>query len=102
MTIGLTCPSTQTDTLGVFFSWLNGTKSEKDLPAAGFNYVDVRDAALGHVLALTVPEAGGERFITGNGPTSGNDYVLVCLILFDFDLSKRLIASRPSTRPSPG
>jgi len=27
------------------------------------NYVDVRDVALAHVLALETPEAGGERFL---------------------------------------
>ncbi len=28
-----------------------------------YAYVDVRDLARAHVLGLTVPEAGGERFI---------------------------------------
>jgi nucleoside-diphosphate-sugar epimerase len=30
--------------------------------------VDVRDVAIAHVLALTVPEAAGERFLLSNGP----------------------------------
>ena len=37
-----------------------------DIPAAprlGFNFVDVRDVADLHLLAMTTPEAGGERFI---------------------------------------
>ncbi|OCF42692.1 dihydrokaempferol 4-reductase [Kwoniella heveanensis CBS 569] len=69
-------PESLNTSVAVFYSWMKGEKTEKDLPAGGMNYVDVRDTALGHVLALTVPEAGGERFITGNGPVSGNDYVL--------------------------
>lgn len=32
-----------------------------------YTWVDVRDAALGHVLALEKPEAGGERIITAEG-----------------------------------
>lgn len=33
------------------------------LPNLGFSLVDVRDVAAAHVLAMTVPEAAGERFI---------------------------------------
>ncbi|KAF8321476.1 uncharacterized protein EI90DRAFT_3157885 [Cantharellus anzutake] len=32
------------------------------------NFVDVRDVALAHVLALEVPEGGGERIITSSAP----------------------------------
>ncbi|GMK53594.1 hypothetical protein CspeluHIS016_0101800 [Cutaneotrichosporon spelunceum] len=57
--------------------WLTGNKAESDIPdVATFNWVDVRDVALAHVRALTVPEAGGERFIVGAGPGSPNDLVL--------------------------
>ncbi|WRT68379.1 uncharacterized protein IL334_005355 [Kwoniella shivajii] len=69
-------PDSLNTSVAVYYSWLKGQKTEKDLPAGGMNYVDVRDTALAHVLALTKSEAGGERFITGNGPLSGNDYVL--------------------------
>jgi nucleoside-diphosphate-sugar epimerase len=31
------------------------------------SWVDVRDTALGHVLALEKDEAGGERIVTANG-----------------------------------
>jgi nucleoside-diphosphate-sugar epimerase len=42
----------------------HGAKSEEDLlkPAGPGNCVDVRDVALAHVLALTTPAAGGNRF----------------------------------------
>jgi nucleoside-diphosphate-sugar epimerase len=33
------------------------------LPKLGFNFVDVRDVADLHVLAMTAPEASGQRFI---------------------------------------
>lgn len=33
--------------------------------------------ALAQVKAMTLPEAGGERFIVSNGPYSGND---VCVV----------------------
>ncbi|WWC63267.1 uncharacterized protein I303_105867 [Kwoniella dejecticola CBS 10117] len=69
-------PESLNTSVAVYYSWLKGEKTEKDLPAGGMNYVDVRDTALAHLLALTVPEASGERFITGNGPVSGNEYVL--------------------------
>lgn len=45
-------------------------KSEKELlaPVTGLGYtVDVRDVAAIHVLALTNPDAGGERFLLAVG-----------------------------------
>ena len=35
-------------------------------PRVGFVIVDVRDVAAAHVLAMTVPEAAGQRFLTGD------------------------------------
>ncbi|ODO08642.1 D-lactaldehyde dehydrogenase [Cryptococcus wingfieldii CBS 7118] len=58
-----------------FWEWLTGKKSESDLPAPGANWVDVKDVALAHVRALTVSEAGGNRFIVSAGPFAGQDYV---------------------------
>jgi nucleoside-diphosphate-sugar epimerase len=37
------------------------------IPRIGFSFVDVRDVADLHLLAMTAPEAGGERFL-GAGP----------------------------------
>ncbi|KAI9337386.1 hypothetical protein DFJ73DRAFT_849242 [Zopfochytrium polystomum] len=55
--------------------YLTGTTT-KILPiAAGF--VDVRDVAHGHVRALTVPEAGGNRFILSGGSASHEELVAV-------------------------
>lgn len=50
-------------------------KKDNDLSETAGNWIDVRDVALAHFLALTVPEAGGERFIISNGPFSGQDIV---------------------------
>ncbi|EJT46893.1 phosphate transporter [Trichosporon asahii var. asahii CBS 2479] len=58
-------------------NWFTGNKTEADIPdKAVYNWVDVRDVALAHVRALTVPQAGGNRFITANGITSPDDWVL--------------------------
>jgi len=38
------------------------------------NFVDVRDVALAHVLALETPEAGGERIIVSNEPYSWHQF----------------------------
>lgn len=47
----------------------NGLTNPKPIPPGfSLNIVDVRDVALGHVLALEKEEAGGERFITSAGP----------------------------------
>ncbi|WVQ74953.1 hypothetical protein IAR50_004561 [Cryptococcus sp. DSM 104548] len=57
----------------LFWEWLTGKKTESDLGPGG-NWVDVKEVALGHVRALTVPEAGGNRFIVGAGAFAGQDY----------------------------
>ncbi|KDN67646.1 putative dihydroflavonol-4-reductase [Colletotrichum sublineola] len=45
--------------------------SKSPLPPNGLHlYVDVRDLARAHVLALLKPEAGGKRFILGGGAVS--------------------------------
>ncbi|WP_432841432.1 SDR family oxidoreductase [Dactylosporangium sp. CA-092794] len=38
------------------------------LPHLFFPIVDVRDVALAHILAMTVPDAAGQRFLLSNGP----------------------------------
>ncbi|WWC90733.1 uncharacterized protein L201_005670 [Kwoniella dendrophila CBS 6074] len=69
-------PESLNTSVAGYYAWLTGRKSQDDLPAQNGNYVDVRDTALAHVLALTTPGSGGQRFITSNGPFSANDYVL--------------------------
>lgn len=42
------------------------------------SWVDVRDVALAHVLALEKEEAGGERFLTSAGPWSRQEICEFC------------------------
>lgn len=61
-------PLLMADTLGsvqVISRLLDGRMSRA--PDVGFSIADVRDVAIAHILAMTPPEAAGERFIaTGN------------------------------------
>ncbi|WWC94420.1 hypothetical protein V866_001262 [Kwoniella sp. B9012] len=61
-----------------FLPYMTGDMTEKDLPDAGPNFIDVRDVALAHVKAMMIEEAGGNRFVVSGGPYSGND---LCLVL---------------------
>ncbi|WVF72784.1 hypothetical protein IAT40_007602 [Kwoniella sp. CBS 6097] len=58
-----------------FWAWITGQKTEADLPSPFGNWVNVKDVAEAHVRALEVAEASGQRFITGAGAFSGQDYV---------------------------
>jgi len=58
-----------------FWGFIEGKKTDDDLKEALGNWVDVRDVAEAHVKALTLPEAGGNRFITSAGPLTGQDIV---------------------------
>ncbi|TYJ56113.1 hypothetical protein B9479_003223 [Cryptococcus floricola] len=69
-------PESLNASVGYFYDWMIGKKTQDDLPDPGGNYVDVRDCAMGHVRALEVEEAAGQRFITGNNSYSGNDFAL--------------------------
>lgn len=62
-------PSAQT------LNWLNGQKTENDLPGPMGNWVSVRDVSLGHIRALEVEEAGGQRYLVGAGKLSGQAVV---------------------------
>ena len=46
---------------------LTKTKTPEQLAGVQGGWVDVRDVAEGHVRALEVPEAGGQRFILSSG-----------------------------------
>ncbi|ORY31774.1 hypothetical protein BCR39DRAFT_587298 [Naematelia encephala] len=53
--------------------WLQGKATAEDLATRYSTVVDVRDVALACVKALTMEEAGGERFILADKPIWGND-----------------------------
>ncbi|TFK86171.1 NAD(P)-binding protein [Polyporus arcularius HHB13444] len=56
-----------------------------------YAYVDVRDLARAHVLGLTVPEAGGERFMICAGP---------CIMQQFVDAARRVTDKIPAGEPS--
>ncbi|KAK6210513.1 hypothetical protein LQW54_006121 [Pestalotiopsis sp. IQ-011] len=60
-----------------FYEWQVGKKSKDDMKITG-SWVDVRDCALAHVRALTVPEASMQRFIVSAGSYCGDD---ICFVL---------------------
>ncbi|KAJ5727632.1 NAD(P)-binding protein [Penicillium malachiteum] len=44
--------------------FITGAAKDRCPPTGNYGYVDVRDLALAHVLAIEKPEAGGKRFFT--------------------------------------
>ncbi|TBU38649.1 NAD(P)-binding protein [Dichomitus squalens] len=54
---------------------VKGTKDNDALVTIGSSYVDVRDLAQGHLLAVTKQEASGERIIVSAGPWKWQDFV---------------------------
>jgi len=80
-----------------FWGFTQGKKTDDDLKEAMGNWVDVRNVAEAHVLALTKPEAGGNRFIVSAGPLNGQDIVD---IIHDFPGDK--IPNVPVGQPGKG
>lgn len=66
-------PESLNTSVANFYDIAKGGKKESDLPGPGGNWVDVREVALAHVKALTLPEAGGERFLVSAGPFATQD-----------------------------
>ncbi|KAI0926024.1 hypothetical protein AcW1_008303 [Taiwanofungus camphoratus] len=58
-----------------FHSVFKGTKDAKTLSTVGSCWIDVRDLAEAHVLAIKRQEAGGERIIISQGPWKWQDWV---------------------------
>ncbi|KAL6299273.1 NAD-P-binding protein [Sparassis latifolia] len=59
----------------LFFAVFEGAKDKATL-ATGSSWVDVRDLADAHVLALVKAEAGGERIIISGGAYNWQDWVI--------------------------
>jgi len=61
------------------FDWyqlvVKGSKTNEELVESGGSWVDVRDLALAHALALEKEEAGGERIIMVTGPYKFQDWL---------------------------
>ncbi|KAI1798359.1 NAD(P)-binding protein [Ganoderma leucocontextum] len=54
---------------------VNGRLSNDALANNGAMYVDVRDIAQAHTMAIQTPAAGGQRFIISSGPFKWQDFV---------------------------
>ena len=59
----------------------NGVVNHVVSPGLSNNFVDVRDVALAHVLALETPGAGGERIIVSNQQSYWRDLSMSTPIL---------------------
>ena len=55
----------------------------KEILSKSDSWVDVRDTALGHVLALEIDAAGGQRIITASGTHHAN---LIYPVILTFDI----------------
>ncbi|KZT02608.1 NAD(P)-binding protein [Laetiporus sulphureus 93-53] len=58
-----------------FHSVFKGSRDAKQLSAVGSSWIDVRDLADAHLLALQKEEAGGERIIISEGVFKWQDFV---------------------------
>ncbi|WVR07600.1 hypothetical protein IAU60_004642 [Kwoniella sp. DSM 27419] len=63
----ISSPEQINTSVAAFFGWLSGQKTEANLSGRLGDWVNVKDIALAHVLALEVPEASNERFIISAG-----------------------------------
>ncbi|WVQ82612.1 hypothetical protein IAT38_004743 [Cryptococcus sp. DSM 104549] len=88
-------PAKINTSVGAFYEWVAGGKTEKDLPGPLGNFVNVKDVALAHVLALTTPAASGQRFITSAGPLAAQAWVDI--IHKDFPQIKNVPVGKPGT-----
>ncbi|KAE9387892.1 D-lactaldehyde dehydrogenase [Gymnopus androsaceus JB14] len=87
-------PSASPSALGTsLLDWYNtvatsdmGGKSLDALANVGAGWVDVRDIALAHVLALTKEEAGGERLLISKGEFTFQDFIDAANSLSSSDL----------------
>lgn len=64
-----------TSMLAFWDAVIKGNKTMEELATEGQSWVDVRDLAVAHVLALKREEAGGERIIVSSGPWNWQDFV---------------------------
>ncbi|KAH9918743.1 NAD(P)-binding protein [Epithele typhae] len=63
-------------------SVVKGAKTTEQLATVGSSYVDVRDLALAHVLALQKQDAAGQRIIVSAGPFNWQNWVTIAHKLY--------------------
>ncbi|KAF2635894.1 NAD(P)-binding protein [Massarina eburnea CBS 473.64] len=91
----------ETNTFAVY-NFLNGTYTDIDKVKFPFyHFVDVRDVALAHILAMTTPDAGGKRVILVSGSISPQ--LVVNAIRKNFpELRDRIVEGHPEQEQPPG
>ena len=78
----VTSPSSLNVSLQIWYEMIvSDLPKPKETLSGSNSWVDVRDTALGHVLALEKDAAGGERIITASGALHVNLIYPVTLIL---------------------
>ncbi|KDQ65079.1 hypothetical protein JAAARDRAFT_247410 [Jaapia argillacea MUCL 33604] len=70
-----TAPQLNTSALEFYNTIVKGSKDAKQLSSMGNSWIDVRDLALAHALAIQKEAAGGNRFIVSGGPFKWQDFV---------------------------
>ncbi|KZT38291.1 NAD(P)-binding protein [Sistotremastrum suecicum HHB10207 ss-3] len=66
--------SLNTSTLELYKT-IKGQRANEDLVKPISSFADVRDVASAHVLAITTPEAGGQRFLTSSHTYTWQDWL---------------------------
>ncbi|KAH9852114.1 NAD dependent epimerase/dehydratase [Lenzites betulinus] len=74
--LGAKTPEDFNDSMKTWYNLI--AKEQGELPTwSKASWIDVRDFAQAHILALTKPEVGGERFITTAGPFLWSQWVSI-------------------------
>lgn len=80
-----------------FVDFITGAAKEKCPPTGSLFWVDVRDTALAHVLAIEKPEAAGQRYFLAESPFCNAD--LVDVIGKSFPQYKDLLPTGDALKP---
>lgn len=68
MSLQIDSPKKLNTSVAGWYSWISGQKEGSQAKGPQSNEVDVRDLAHAHVQAITVEEAGNQRFAISNQP----------------------------------
>jgi nucleoside-diphosphate-sugar epimerase len=76
---------------------ITGASKEKLGPTGNYLFVDVRDIALAHVLAVEKPEAAGKRFFITNGNFCNRE--IVDIVKEEFPEYRELLPTGDAVKP---